>query len=353
VSRKLGKKELMDLIEGAALLGSGGGGSPKAAIKMLDKIFEKKDFIEIVSPEEISDNARVVVSAGMGSPAVLLKEGWKGEETYAFERMEKIIGKIDYVTPVETGGFNSFTAIHNAAVKDLPVIDGDGAGRAIPELEQTTFYLGGVPIEPICLADSKGSSALLYPTNAYIGEEMARAITTVYGMRAGVACYPMNGKQLKATVIPGTLTLSERVGKALREGKKEGKDIVEVALERIDGYLLAKGKVKKKTEEVKAGFDYGKVSVGEIVVDYKNENMMAWKGSKPIAMVPDSICWLGIDGKPLTNADIKEGMKVAVIGKRAHDKWRVPEGFKVFKHILKLLGYEGEYKPIEELVANS
>jgi hypothetical protein len=350
MTRKLGKKELMDLIEGATFLGAGGGGSPEPSLKMADEIFEKKDFIEIVSPEEISDNAKVVVSAGMGSPVVLLKEGWKGEEVYAFERMEKLIGKIDYIIPVESGGFNSFIPIRNAAIKNLPVLDGDGAGRAIPELEQTTFYLGGVPIEPICLADSRGSSAVLYPKDAKMGEDIARAVTTVYGMTAGITCYPMNGKQLKKTIVPGTLTLNEKVGKALREAKASGKDIVEAALKATNGCLLAKGKVKKKTEEVKAGFDYGKVYVEDVVVDYKNENMMAWKKGKPLVMVPDSICWLGLDGKPLTNVDIKEALEVAVIGKKSHEKWRVPKGFEVFKHILKLLGYEGEYKPIEELV---
>lgn len=329
------------------MLGAGGGGPPQTALAMLDEIFKKREFVEIVSPGEVPDKTRVVVSAGMGSPVVLLKEGWRGEEVYAFERMGELIGKIDYITPVETGGFNSFTPIHNASVKDLPVIDGDGAGRAIPELEQTTFYLGGVAIEPICLADSKGNSAILYPRDAKMGEDMARAVTTVYGMTAGITCYPMSGRQLKKTVVPGTLTLNEKVGKGLREARASGEDVVEAALKAMNGYLLAKGKVRRKTEEVKAGFDYGKVYVEDVVVDYKNENMMAWKEGKPLVMVPDSICWLSIDGKPLTNVDIKEGLEVAVIGKKAHEKWRVPKGFEVFRHILKLLGYEGEYKPIE------
>ena len=349
--KKMSKQDLQDLVYGATLLGAGGGGSPQPVGRMIDEMFEKKEFIEIVTPEEIPDSARIVVSAGMGSPVVLLKEGWRGEEVHAFERMEKLTGKIDYIVPVETGGFNSFTPIHNAVSKNIPVIDGDGAGRAIPELEQTTFHLGGIPVEPICLADSKGNSAILYPENAKMGEDMARAVTTVYGMTAGIICYPMNGKQLKNAVVPGTLTLNKKVGKALREAS--GGDVVEAALRAMDGYLLAKGRVKKKTEEVKAGFDYGKVYVEDVIVDYKNENMMAWKEGKPLVMVPDSICWLGLDGKPLTNVDVKEGLEVAVIGKRAHEKWRVPKGFEVFKHILKLLGYEGEYKPIEEIVGGT
>lgn len=346
MKRVLHKQEIEDIIKGATLLGAGGGGSAGPALRLIEEIRE----VTLVEPEDVSDDSNVAVVAGMGSPAVLLKEGWRGEEVPALERFEEVTGKkIDYIVPVETGGFNSITPIHAAALKGLPVIDGDGAGMAIPELEMTMFYIHGIPISPLSLADSKGNSAILYPTDAYMAEELGRAVTTVFGMTAGIACHPMMGKQLKEAVIPGTLSLAEKVGKGIREAKESGKDVVEAVTKSIEAIVLARGKVTKKTEEVKAGFDYGRVFVEDIIVDYKNENMIAWMKDKPIAMMPDSICWLTTDGEPLTNADVKEGLEVAVLGKKAHEKWRVPGGFDVFRHVLKLLGYEGEYKPIEEL----
>jgi len=345
--RVLGKENLEDIACGATLLGAGGGGSSAPGLK----IIRKMPSVTLVEVEDVPDDSTVVVVAGMGSPVVLLKEGWKGEEIPAFEKMQEVLGKkIDYIVPVETGGFNSIIPMHAAYAKGLPVIDGDGAGRAIPELEQTTFHLSGIAIEPLTLADSKGNSAVVYPSSAYMGEEMCRAIATVFGMLAGLACYPMTGKQLKKAVIPGALSLAEKVGKAIREARESGKDVVVAATKSMDAIVLARGKVAKKTEEVKAGFDYGRVFVEDVVVDYKNENMMAWRRDKPIVMVPDSICWLTTDGVPLTNADMKEGLEVAVLGKKAHKKWRVPGGFDVFRHVLKLLGYEGEYQPIEEIL---
>jgi DUF917 family protein len=345
LERSLQKQQVEDIIRGATLLGAGGGGSAKTGYLMVEEI---KDVV-VVDPADVSDESMVVVVAGMGSPVVLLKEGWRGEEVPALERMEKILcKKIDYIVPVETGGFNSISPLHAGAIKGLPVIDGDGAGRAIPELEQTTFNLGGVPVEPICLADSKGNSCALYSKDAKMGEDMARAITTIFGMTAGIVCYPMTGKQLKETVIPGTLSTAEAVGKAIREAKEVGKDVVEAALKAMDGVLLVKGKVAKKTEEVKSGFDYGRIYVGDVIVDYKNENMIAWKNNQPLVTVPDSICWLRIDGEPLTNADIGEGMEVAVIGKRAHPKWIALNGFKLVKHVLESIGYTGGYVPLKQ-----
>lgn len=342
--RILDKENLKDIVYGATLLGAGGGGSSKLGFMLAEHIAEST----LIDPEDISDDSIIAVVAGMGSPVVSLKEGWKGEEIPAIEKFEEVIGKkLDYFVPLETGGGNSIVPIHAGALKGVPVIDGDGAGRAIPELEMTMFYIHGIRIAPLSLADSKGNSAILYPTDAYMAEELGRAVTTVFGMTAGLVCHAMTGKQLKEAIIPGTLSLAEKVGKNSRAAKRAGEDIVEAAVKSIDGIVLARGKVTKKTEEVKAGFDYGKVFVEDIIVDYKNENMIAWKGNKPIAMVPDLICWLKTDGEPLTNADIKEGMEVVVIGTKAHKKWRTPAGFKVFTHVLESIGYTGEYIPIE------
>lgn len=343
MKRILHQQEIEDIIRGATLLGAGGGGSSRTGLQLVEEIRE----VILVEPGDVPDDSAVAVVAGMGSPVVLLKEGWKGEEVPALERLAEVTGKkIDYVVPVETGGFNSVTPLHAGAVKGLPVVDGDGAGRAIPELEMTMFYIHGIPVSPISLADSKGNSAILYVTDAYMGEELGRAVTTVFGMTAGLACHLMTGKQLKEVVIPGALSLAEKVGKGIREAKESGKDVVEAATKAIGGIVLARGKIAKKTEEVKAGFDYGRVFVEDIIVDYKNENMMAWRKDKPLVTVPDSICWLRTDGEPLTNADVAEGMDVAVIGKKAHEKWRTPEGFKVFKHVLESIGYKGGYVPV-------
>jgi DUF917 family protein len=55
------------------------------------------------------------------------------------------------------------------------------------------------------------------------------------------------------------------------------------------------------------------------------------------------------DGRPLTNADIEEGLEVAVVGIKADDRWRTPEGLAVYTPVLKELGYTGKYIPIEKL----
>lgn len=340
MKRKLHKQEMIDIVKGATFLGAGGGGSPKVALPIVEQIREAT----LVKPEDISDNSNVVVMLGMGSPVVSVSVGYRGELIPALERFEEVVGKrIDYIVPFEIGAANFLKPLHAGAVKGLSVVDCDGAGRAVPELQLTMFCIHGIPIAPLSLADSEGNSAILYPVDAYMAEKSARAVTTVFGGIAGLVCQPMTGKQLKEAVIPDTLSIAEGVGKAIREAKECMRDPVGAVIEATGGTILAKGKVAKKTEEVKAGFDYGRIFLEDIIVDYKNENIIAWRDGKPIIMVPDLICWLTTDGEPLTNADIKEGLEVAAIGKRAHEKWKAPQGFKLFDHILESIGYKGGY----------
>ena len=121
MKRNLKKQQVEDIIRGATLLGAGGGGSAKSGYLMVEEI---KNVV-VIDPTDVSDGSMVFVVAGMGSPVVLLKEGWRGEEVLALEKMEEILRKkADYIVPVEIGGFNSITPLHAGAVKGLPVIDG-------------------------------------------------------------------------------------------------------------------------------------------------------------------------------------------------------------------------------------
>ena len=86
---------------------------------------------------------------------------------------------------------------------------------------------------------------------------------------------------------------------------------------------------------------------------FKNENMIAWEGEKPIVMVPDMICCLREDGQPVTNVDVREGMKVVFFGLKAPAEWRTPQAAGVFAPVLEKIGYSGPYAPIETLLAKA
>lgn len=232
---------------------------------------------------------------------------------------------MDYTVALETGGFNSITPLHAAAATGAAAIDGAGTERAVPQLDMTMFHVHNVPIAPVAVADAGGNSAVLYPKNASMAETMARGISVAFGNLCGVACHSMAGWQLKKSVIPGTCTKAEQIGKSIREAIETGQDPVHAVLKVTNAYKIARGAVKEKVVETRDGFDHGHVTVADVRVDYKNENMIAWKTGKPVVISPDLTCWITTDGKPLTNADLKEGMEVAIVAIKAHERWRATE----------------------------
>jgi len=342
----LDRTQIQDIISGSTLLGAGGGGSGESGKLLLNTVLKNKK-IHMVNPDEISDDENVAVVAGQGSPEVLLKKGFSLECVNSLKLLEEVKKKsINYVVPFELGGFNTVTPMTVTAEKGLAIINGDGCGRAVPELQQTTFSLSGISMNPIIVSDDVGNSAILYTENAVTAENLSRAVTSELGGITGFATYFMTGKELKKSVIPETITYAEEVGKSIRVATKQKKDPSEAVVDKIGGDIFIRGTIVERSVNTIGGFDFGKTIVKgngdfsgqKVTIDYKNENMIAWDEDGKILMeVPDLICVMEKNGNTWTNADLKEGLDVVVIGIPAHHKWTQLKGKKVFSHILEKL----------------
>ena len=62
---------------------------------------------------------------------------------------------------IEAGGLNSTIPIAVAASAGLPIIDGDGMGRAFPELQMVSMTMHQIAACPMVMADEKGNSLVL------------------------------------------------------------------------------------------------------------------------------------------------------------------------------------------------
>ena len=260
-TKELNYQELKDIIYGAAFLGAGGGGSVVQGMAMVKEVVNSGKKVVLVDLDSVRDDGLAAVSAGMGSPAAA-KHGWRNEHLPAFDLLEKYLGKkVDYVVPIEIGAGNIAVPLHTAAFRSKYLVDADGAGRAIPELELTTFEIYGVPISPMAISDWEGDGAILFTKDSLKAERIARQIVVAFEGCAGIALYPMSGAQLKNVVIPGTISLSQKVGSLLRRVREENLDVCEVLPKELGGYILGVGKVTSKTLEMRGGFDFGVVEV--------------------------------------------------------------------------------------------
>ena len=354
--RLLGKAEIEDIVWGSTLLGAGGGGSPHDGLNLAK---EMESEITLLDPADLPESANAVTVAGIGAPKAIAERGFGPEAISAWEAMKNVtaIGgvKIDYLMPGEIGGLNTITPLYVASKTNVPVVDADGDGRAVPELATTLYSLYQIPTSPLVVTNKAGDIIVAYlgnPLDTATAETIARTAAVSFGMLAAFSTWIVSIATIKECLVPNSVSKAEKIGKAIREAKASGKDAAKEVVTVTGGKELFRGKIGRIEMRTAEGFDFGKTTVEGIagykgktfVIDSKNENMIAWQDEKPVAMVPDLITMMTTDGQPLTNADTKEGMEIAIIGIHAPEPWmRTPDGFNCWKHILEKLGYKGAF----------
>ena len=324
---------------GAGILGTGGGGNPYLGKLIARRFLEEGGSIEVVSVDEVPDDALICSVGGMGSPTVTFERLLRANEALnALRALERHLGrKITHVVPSEIGGSNSTIPMVVAVQAGIPVIDGDGMGRAFPELQMMTFIFNGVRPTPAAIANYHDETTVF--DNIAAGqtlERYARAVTIQMGGRAGYAFPPMTGIQVKQLAVRGTLSLAIRIGDAVLAARQQHRDPVETVCAVSGGRRLFAGKVSDVQREMKGGFARGVVALdgfGEhagstLRIDFQNENLIARTGSgETLAVVPDLICIVDSDtGEPLTTEVIRYGLRATVLGIPAPPELRTPQG---------------------------
>ena len=206
--RMIDVADIDNIATGGAVLGTGGGGDPYVGKLMAQEAIRRHGPVRLIDADELADDALVVPVCMMGAPTVMTEKLPQGDElTNAFTALEKLLGRrIDAVLCGEAGGVNSTTPFVVAAATGLPLVDGDGMGRAFPELQMVTFTIHGVSATPMVLCDDKGNSLVLDTVSNAWTERLARAATIEMGGSALLAFYPMSGVVAKEAVVRGTLS---------------------------------------------------------------------------------------------------------------------------------------------------
>ncbi len=359
VVTKLTRQDIEDLALGATVLGTGGGGDPYIGKLMAIQALERGGEIELMDPDVVDDDAFVVAVAGMGAPVVMIEKTPSGKEAAAsLISLEKYFGrKADYIISIEAGGLNSTIPLATAAELKRPVLDGDGMGRAFPELQMVTFHLYGVKATPMSMADEKGNSVILDTVDNFWAEKIARAITVKFGGVAWISIYPMSGRKYKEAAVKYSLTKEIEIGRALNDAKKQGKNPLDVLLDVTRGYHLFTGKIVDVVRRATGGFARGEAVIegledfkgSKLVIRFQNENLIAIRDGEVLASVPDLITVVDKDSaRPITTERLKYGLRVAVLGIPCDPKWRSEKALEVVGP--KYFGYDIEYVPIEEAV---
>ncbi|GGZ02987.1 DUF917 domain-containing protein [Streptomyces poonensis] len=353
--REITAEHLPDLARGAAVLGAGGGGDPYIGRLLAQRALGRHGPVALVGVDEIDDGALVIPTAFMGAPTVVLEKLPAGDELLAALRaVEELLGRrATHTVSLEAGGLNSMTPFVAAAEAGVPLIDADGMGRAFPELQMLLPTLGGVPASPMALADERGNAVVLRTADNVWAERLARASTVEMGCTAAVSLYVLTGRQVKDHMVPGTLSLCERVGRAVREARTERGDPVAAAAAVLRGRLVFTGRISDVLRSTRGGFARGTARLAGLSGDtgatlelsFQNENLVAARDGEVVVSVPDLICVLDTDtGEPVTTETLRYGLRVSVLGAPCDPRWRSPEGLALAGP--GYFGYAHDYVPL-------
>lgn len=363
--RKLTQQEIKDILYGCTIVGTGGGGDLELGLKVMQEDFDQNKELYMVDLTEIPDEEYVAVPYMCGSPASLEGGGEEyahlpqlgyPESLLAFRTMEDYFGKKFYAAiSTELGGANTAYALHAACQLGLPIVDGDPAGRSVPELQHSTYFVKDIPMTPMALATQFGDTMIVKDlVDDFRAEAIVRAVAVASGNKVGVADHPVQGKQLRDCVIPNALSYTLKLGEALRLAREAGEDVAQKVCQAGNGKILFRGVVNDWKVEETGGFIYGETHLkgsdafqGETYkVWWKNEHIMSYRNGEVDVTVPDLICILTKDGQPVTNPNYENGMELVVFALPAPEIWKTEKGLEVFGP--RSFGFDVDYVPFHE-----
>jgi len=361
-----------DFIRGCLFMGTGGGGGPEWGRSMLNAALEDGLKLEWVDVSEISDDAWTCTPYGMGSIAPSSPETeaqirrFGLVDRYGYWAMEMAVRELaayagvemGAIVPSELGAGNTPAPLVTGARLGIPVVDGDYAGRAIPEEMQGTPYLYGKNSWPFASVDKWGNIVIVKETcNPYMLERIGKMLAVAAFGKCTIAATLLNGREMKKIIVPGTLTRCLELGRAIRQAREAGRDPVEAAVTFTNGWLLFEGEVTGKDWEDKEGYMFGTSHIrgtGDYAghtfdVWFKNENHVSWLDGKPFVCSPDLVVIADRrTGEGITNTDLDAGMEVAVVGIKGLEAFRCERGLAAAGP--RYFGFDIDYVPIEALL---
>ena len=324
---------LEDLARGAAFLGSGGGGDPYYGRLLGEAELARHDPIELISLDDLEDDAIVAPCGWIGAPTVSVEKLPNGREVVAgLRKLEELLGRpVDAVMPIEIGGGNGLAPLVAAAQLNLPVVDADGMGRAFPESQMAIFNILGVSSCPAVVTAGDGSTVVIEGCDNLAHERIARGISVAMGGIAHMVEYPLTGRDARRTAIRGSVSAAIDIGAAIRKAQVAGTDPFEALFEALcatgtygHAGILFDGKIVDLERETQGGFSIGRATIEAfgssetMEVTFKNENLVAKRDGKIVALVPDIITIMDREtADSITTERLKYGQRVKVIGAAA------------------------------------
>ena len=328
-------QDVMPLRLGADVLASGGVGDSYIAVRWAKDVLASSGPVRLVTWQELPGDGLVVPVAIMGSPAVSEEMLYHQAPLEAVVRAMEDLKRSPAVAliPIEAAGSNLLIALAAAASMGLPLVDGDGMGRAFPYLQITSWSLHALFASPLTVADDLGNQAICLTVNDGWAERMGRALTISMGGSIYIAAYAGTRSQLQAASIDGTVSRALALGESLMALKEL----------RISSYrhiseqtAWMSGKVVEVLREQEPFYATILTHQGtSLLVEFNDQFESVLEQGKIVAQLPDIITLIDQSTmEPISCGQMRYGLRVHLITLEAPAAWYTSRGKQLWQSAL-------------------
>ena len=348
---------------GSSFLGTGGGGDPYLGSLLCREAIAKYGPVPVISVDELKDEDHIFVAAALGAPTVMIEKLFSIEDQHrAVATLERFLDRqASAIISAEIGGCNSMMPVAYAAMRGLPIVDGDGMGRAFPALQMTSFNIEGVACAPLTIADEHGNSVLYQTTTGLKAEELSRPVAAAMGASVCMSCYAMTGVEARRATIPKTLSGAIEIGGAIARSSdpRSPLDRLVAALRDHQYYkdaaVIFQGKITGLERDTSKGWVFGNCSIsamngsGTAELQFQNENLLVTVDGQLRCVVPDLVTIVDLEtAHAIPTERLAYGQRVAVVACSAPPLLTTERALDVVGP--ECFGLDQQYIPLAELI---
>ncbi len=326
MKRILTARDIEAAVKGGAVFAAGGGGFADHG-RMLGTAAINAGQPELVTMDEVPDDAWIATAAAIGAPAGTTQWQMLGVDyVKAVQLVQQELGSPIYGLMIgQNGKSSTLNGWLPSALLGTKVVDAVGDLRAHPTGDMGSIGLANSP-EPMIQSAVGGNRA----NNAYI-ELVVRGATAKVSpilrraadMSGGfiASCRnPIRASYVKKHAALGGISIALALGDAIIDAEpKGGEAVVDAICRQMKGEIIGGGKVvRKNVHYTSEAFDIGTIQIGsgasERVLYVMNEYMAVEDGAKKrLAGYPDVIATLDPNGVPVSVGEISEGVELSVL----------------------------------------
>jgi uncharacterized protein len=326
MGRILNLKDVEAAVKGGSVFACGGGGWA-AHGRELGTLAVTIGRPELVSMDEVLDDAWIATAAAIGAPGGLTEWEMLGADyVRAVQLVQDALGEPIHGLIIGQNGMSStLNGWLPSALLGTKVVDAVGDIRAHPTGDMGSLGLAS-SAEPMIQAAAGGNRA----QNAYM-ELVVRGATAKVSpvlrkasdMSGGfiASCRnPVRASYVREHAALGGISRALALGEAIIAAESKGPHaIIDAICKAMQGTIIGSGKVVRNTlKYTNEAFDVGVVEIGtgaqRCVIHVMNEHMAVDDAhGVRIASYPDVITTLDTEGRPISAGQLVEGLEVLVL----------------------------------------